>query len=552
MANLTRTRKYRKILLVAGGVVVFLALAIWLLAKNLNPWAQKKLVEQVDTQSKGVYALQVGQLNLSLLAGTATLDSVQLLPKPEVWEKLQKENPKNASSKLATLHVMQVQVKGIPFYKLLFGGDLGASHISLKDPRLELRSMKKDTTSQPLHETVGQQLRALRLQEISVTNGTFKWHQTASSKQPDLTLAGVQTTVTDLQLDSASFQDASRAFYSKEIDFSVKSGSYVTPEGNYQIKTGAIQANTKDQNISLANLRLVPLRSAAQMSRLAGEAATRFQVQVPAVTLSKVNFHAYYKNGNVAMAAVVVQKPKVQAYKNAKILPAKGEGKLPHDVVRQLPFGLNIRKVRVENLFVRYEELAEKAQRPGYVTGSNIDLTLTNFTNDKNYISRSKPAILKASGLIMGKAAMQATVKMPLLDPAASHSLEGSIGKGYPAILNPMVEPSMLVRVKSGVLQRGYFNVNLTRNTASGVMQLQYDEFQIDLLSKGKEKKQSFGKKIKSFIANKIVLKSESEDDGKAPRKGTISVQRRRERSFLTYWKDCLANGVLSVIGAPM
>jgi hypothetical protein len=143
-------------------------------------------------------------------------------------------------------------------------------------------------------------------------------------------------------------------------------------------------------------------------------------------------------------------------------------------------------------------------------------------------------------------------VRLPLLDPNGYHSMEGTIGKGYPAILNPMVEPSMFVRVKSGLLQKGAFKVELTKNSAQGSMLLQYDDFKIDLLSKDEEMKKTLGSKLKSLVANKLVLKSESEEDGKAPRSGKIAVKRRVERSFLTYWKDCLANGVLSIIGAPM
>ncbi|MBC3539281.1 hypothetical protein ACFSC6_05775 [Rufibacter sediminis] len=546
---MARGKKY----LVAGGSVLLVVLVLLLIvSQNLDSWAEEKVKKQVHTQSKGVYELQMAGLDISLLAGSATLDSVRLTPNAAVWQQVQRQSPSQASASLSEVTSSQVQVRGIPFLKLLFGGAFGLSSIHLDNLEWELRKMKEDTSSKPLHEEVGKQFREMAIREIRIKNGTFRYHDSPNRKTPAFSVAGVDLQAEGVQLDSASFRDPDRAYYSKKITASAAQASWVLPDGNYRLKSEKLQASTQAREVTLARLQLLPLRSAAEMSRREGVAVTRFNVQVPAVTMSKVDFGTLFRNSNVYIGTLVVQKPRVQAYKDGRNYPTKGSGLMPHDLVQKLTFGVNIRTTKVRDLYVRYEELAEKAFKTGYVTGSNIDLTLTNLTNDKNLISRKKPAVLRGSGWLMGKAQLQATVRMALLDPNGYHSMEGTIGKGYPAILNPMVEPSMFVRVKSGILQRGSFNIELTNTSAQGSIQLQYDDFKIDLLNKEKERKQGLKSKLKTLVANKLVLKSESEDDGKAPRQGKIQVNRRTERSFLTYWKDCLANGVLSVIGAPM
>ncbi|GGK56438.1 hypothetical protein ACD591_14805 [Rufibacter glacialis] len=550
--EVTRVSRKKKYLAVGGAVLLTVLVLLLVALQRLDAWAEQKLKKQVATQSKGLYSLTLAKVDISLLAGSVSLDSLRLAPNDTVWKQLQQKTPAQAPASLSEVAAAKVQVRGIPFLKILFGGDIQVSALHLHSPDWTLRQMKKDTTSQPLHETLGEKFRKLAIREIKIEKGGFRFKNNPDTKTALYWVKGVEVLAKGVRLDSSSYHDPSRAFYSQEISASLQEASFFLPGGDYQVKSGPVKASTEKKELAFARLRLLPLRSAGEMSRKAGQAVTRFRVQVPEVRLGQVEFGTMFRHSNVVIGSLVAQKPQVNAYKDSKHYRTKGKGLMPHDVVQQLPFGLNVRTAKVRDMYVRYEELSEKAFKTGYVTGSNIDLTLTNLTNDKNLISAKRPAILKGSGYLMGKALMQATVRLALLDPNGYHSIEGTIGKGYPAILNPMVEPSMFVRVKSGFLQRGSFKVELTKTSATGHMQLQYDDFKIDLLNKEKEEKQSLGNKIKSLVANKLVLKSESEEDGKAPREGAIQVKRRPERSFLTYWKDCLANGVLSIIGAPM
>ena len=178
----------------------------------------------------------------------------------------------------------------------------------------------------------------------------------------------------------------------------------------------------------------------------------------------------------------------------------------------------------------------------------------------------------------MGQAHLQATMRINLLDPSGYHTIQGSVGKMNPKIFNPIVEPAEYVSVKSGQVEGGTFRMTLTSRKAEGSMRLTYENFKVDLLSKEKEpekqtgpapekknekKKQSFGKKILTAIANKLVLNSnnkpeteeiKAEDKSKLPLKnkfviGKIDTNRRQNRSLFTFWIDGLTSGVRSTLG---
>ena len=110
--------------------------------------------------------------------------------------------------------------------------------------------------------------------------------------------------------------------------------------------------------------------------------------------------------------------------------------------------------------------------------------------------------------------------------------------------------------------------MQLTRNSGTGTMQLHYQDFKVDLLSKTSESKaepaesdedknQSFPKKVLSALANKVLIKSENKPERKEAepaaenglREGKIKITRRKERSIFTYWIDGMASGMLSSIG---
>ncbi|MER2999476.1 hypothetical protein [Pontibacter populi] len=164
-------------------------------------------------------------------------------------------------------------------------------------------------------------------------------------------------------------------------------------------------------------------------------------------------------------------------------------------------------------------------------------------------ISVEKPAVIKANAKFMGRAAVKAAVKMPLLDKNGYHTLVAETGSAQPELLKPILKSTNLMSVKSGSLQSASVSVTLKRSNASGTMRVLYQNFKIELLSESEGNEQSLGKKIISKAANKLAIKSDNPEDGEKPRTGKIYVTRKKIHSFFTYWKDCLASVFLSSIG---
>ncbi|QHL86979.1 hypothetical protein GU926_05820 [Nibribacter ruber] len=531
-------------------VAALLLLAVVWVRVYLDPWAEKKLAEEVRSKSNGEYLLKTGSVDVSLLAGTVTIDSLELAHQPAVWERLQKSNPAQAKAMAIDLQATRVNLTGLSFLDLLQKKPLRLGNLQLDHPNLVLTQMKPDTSQpKPLHEKLTGQLKGIILQKIVINNGRLRYKSSPRQKASEVELTGLKATAYHLQVDSASFQDLSRAFYCQKIEASAATTNLMLPQQYYRLKTGAVALSTTTKQVKVQQAALVPLLGPKALARKAGRAIARFNITVPVLRFSKVQFGTLSRYGNVQVGGVQVLNPSLRAYMDCKNFPIKGVQPLPQDLVQKLPFGLTIKRVAIRSLDVRYEELAPEATQTGTLFVRNIIAQISNLTNDKNLMTQKRPAVVKATGLIMGKAYMAATVKLNLLDPQGRHTIVGRIGPGNPAVLNQMLEPILHMSVKSGEIKKGSFQVSLNRTSAKGIMLIQYDGFKVDLLSKDGEKRQSLGKKLLSFAANKMVIDSDSPSNGKEPAQVPIQVARRSDRSILTYWKDCLADGALHALG---
>nr|WP_255594416.1 DUF748 domain-containing protein [Pontibacter sp. HSC-14F20] len=232
-----------------------------------------------------------------------------------------------------------------------------------------------------------------------------------------------------------------------------------------------------------------------------------------------------------------------------KNFAVKGTKPLPHDIIQELKTGLTIQKIEVQGMHIRYEELAEEATEKGIITFENLYATISNVTNDKNQMSAKTPAVVEAKTKAYGKAPLAVTIRLNLLDPDGYHTIQGRAGPTDPAVLNPILEPTTFISVKEGRLQKSDFKIELYRNKASGNLNVRYQNFKVDVLTKDENKRQSFAKKLLSKVANKVVIKSDNPEKGEALRAGKIDVVRARNRSVFNYWKDCLVSGFRTAAG---
>jgi hypothetical protein len=537
------------------GVFLLLFLVATLLRLfYLQPWLEKKLASVVKERTGGLYNLALKNSEIGLLSGTLTLVGLHLEPDFTVWQTLKKSNPLTAPPLVGNFRADKFSFTGLSYLNLLLQKPLKLQEISIQNPHILINKMPvKPPPAKPIHQNLTGLFKSLRIGKIYIKNGQFIF-KNYQSKVNTLSFTKADISLNNFRLDSLAYNDPERFLYAQEVNLQAAELDILLPLAFYRLKINQARLSSRDKNIHFTQTRLVPLYSAAGLSRKKKTALTQFKLNIPAVDFSNFNFFTLFRHGNLSVGNITLQKPRLSAFKDALNFEDRLVKPLPHQLMQKLKMQLTIDTVKVTDLDIFYQELTPKTGKLAKGSFQDMNLSLTNLTNDKKRMSQKSPAILKGTALIMGKTKLNALIKYNLLSPDGYHTVSGTIGKGDPAILNPILEQDQLVRVKSGTVQKGEFNMVFNETEVKGTMQLHYKNFKVDLLSKPKpvekkKTKQSLGKKLLSVFANKVVINTDNEPTENGYKTGKINTPRRQNRSVVTFWVDGLSSGIRSSLG---
>ncbi|PRY15586.1 hypothetical protein CLV24_102208 [Pontibacter ummariensis] len=532
-----------------GYTLVCFVLLIFAVALYADDWLEDTLRSVVRQKSKGVYALRLQDVRVGLRGGEITLAGVRLEPDFQRWQALPD------SSQMPMLYRAQadrISIEGLSIWDLIISSPIRVRMLFMETPTVQAYRMKgnDDDKNKPLYEQLSGRLKRLTLDSLRINAGSFFFRSDYKNTYNDVALQGLNLRMQDLSLDSVAFVAEERVLYARRIRVNVDTTDFLLPKGLYRLRTGPIAVDTQTRSLEAKQVQLVPLFSPTGMAKSVGEVVSWMEGTAPLVQLQDIDFGAYVKKSGFMARSVTVQNPRLYTYTDLKHFTKKSDKELPHQWVQRLEHRLDVDTVEIKNLNVRYEELQLESDKKGYITFENTNITMTNLTNVPEVMSRKTPAVLRASTRVMGSTPLNCTMRLPFLSENFYHDLEGNIGAFDPAILNPILEPSMFVTVESGHVQEGHFQFKLDEEDAEGSMTVLYDNLEIELLSKRAGVRQPLGKEILSEVINWVAIKEENPDEpGEKPRVAQVRVSRDRKSSALSYWKDCLADGFLSSMG---
>lgn len=519
-----------------------------------NNWLENKIESKFYADSNGVNKLQLFGFQVSPLSGNISVDSISLKPDFKRWQQLQ-DSDTETSRTLINLHARKAKLSGLNTLGVLTGKKVKLKKIYILQPELLLTIMRQDTTEQhkPLYQTVKGLLKGIQVKEISIANASMLFRNKTDTANSFFAVRQFDMTMHDFKLDRRSFRARDRAYYAKNVQMTAKQANYLLPDNMYRMAIDSIKVDTEEKTLLIRMLKLLPEGTPSELARKEGKSITYHKAQVKEVKLTGVDYHAHSEQNSFIAKQLLVLSPTLSAYKDKKNFANIDEEKqLPHEMVQRIKPKFLFDSIMIKKGFIRYDELAAHADEPGHVTFQNLNATITNLSNVPGQITLENPAVIQAHTMVMGKASLQLQIRVPLLNKNCYHTISGKLGETNPEILNNILAPTSLVSIKNGYIREANFDIELTKARARGSMQLIYEDFKIDILSKDEEKEQSFGKKILSKVVNWVAIKENntpSKEEGEGLRIGKITVDRENTQTVFSYWKDCMVSGLLSSAG---
>ncbi len=241
---------------------------------------------------------------------------------------------------------------------------------------------------------------------------------------------------------------------------------------------------------------------------------------------------------------------KIDTHRDKRLpLPPDFEKPLPQQLIKNLPFMVDVKRVNVQGAYVSHSEFSPTGKLPGSIFFQNINGTIYNVTNKPASLTIDRIMKFESTGTMMQTGTFDMTVNFDLLDSSQFFYLKGHLKTMNLTELNRLLENTAHVQIRDGYNKYVHFDFEANHDYAIGTMKFYYNDLKIKVLSEDAESGTDLGSSIKSFFANTFVV------DKKNPhlffvREGHIFHHRDVTKGIFNYWAKALLSGVVSSIGA--
>lgn len=263
-----------------------------------------------------------------------------------------------------------------------------------------------------------------------------------------------------------------------------------------------------------------------------------------------LDFLTYFQNGSIHAEKLRIGEMRIVIFRDKrKPDDMARRPSMIHEVFRELPIPLDIQEVEVVNGYVSYEERPETgAPRSGEIFFDEINATITGMTNSQERLAENDEMVLKAKGRLIGEGQINLEVTYFLSDTTGKFLMKGSVGAMDLMGLNNIIEPSTKVSLKNGRMNSLFFNIVADDIEGTGEVIVQYENVEIEILDKNFGHDQNIFQRIGSFLANKLILKSQNPDKKGELKKGTVYYPRDQHKFIFKYWWELVLSGLKSTI----
>jgi len=288
--------------------------------------------------------------------------------------------------------------------------------------------------------------------------------------------------------------------------------------------------------LQLDSFRYRPTRSRDYVIEHAPYQLDYVTLHTGAIRISGIDIPRFEKDTALFADNVDIRDPVITAFRDKKPPFQHGIVKpLPVDMVRRVPFPVDVQRVNLYGGTVAYTERNAKSRAEGTVTLNSADAV---FLNIKNHdVQADDSMFLMLNARLMDSAMTHVRVKEAYVDTLSSFRMTVNMGPTAFNILNPVLAPLMNVAVASGRLDTFSLHAVGREYQSIGEAKMFYRDLRVLLVSGGDPNKRPLLKRLVTLYVNAFLIKNENHK-----RTGIVYFERDRGRSFFNYiWKMTLS-----------
>jgi len=534
-------RGFKIFMFILGSIVVLLISTQLFLTFYFSNYIKEEIQKEIATLSGSQYKFDVKKLRINLIPLSVKFTAVTIQP-----------DFLKASSAL-TYHATfdEINLKNLSATDFLFNRNLVAFDLKVSNPSITIYRNPLITVKDTIEKNSGPKINPkiankLILKKFILTNVKINLYSSFTDTIPTLSSSKNKIVFEDFTIDESA--RSGLPFRAEKFDINIKEFDYQFESGLYSMQASDFSASYSDSVVSFNDVSLLPLYSKKQFGIEKGEQTDRLKIKVQELNLKHINVKSFLESGNCSARVCELSKLNVMAYRDKNITRIEVPVYSPQDLIRKIPFYINIDSILIDSSFVAYEELAKGANKSGEITFNNINATVTGLTNDSLLTSGNRQVEINATALIMNSGKLKSRYSFPLNTTETRFECSAVIESFPLNSLNKMLKYNANLIIKEGVSDKLEFSFHANEKYSKGELTFQYHDLKIEILNKSTNKN-NFKEKIKSFAINTFVLRSSNPRKNEPPIKGVIYYKRNPNRFIFNYTMKSVLSGLKSTLG---
>lgn len=503
-----------KTILIAATVVLVLGLAVQFTAKAI-------ITDILDRYIPNHIHLEYNRLKVNAFIGSIRLEGVRL-----EW------SDQDTTGAHSILKMDVLRLEGLEYFDFVFHNSLSVDYIEFVRPNMRYapyrHSSKKDTTK---NGRAGLK-RELAIAQFNIVEGEFTQLQEGSDSIK-LQAKKLDISVKDLKTNGELIKS--------KIPFTY--GDYALGTGNVKVDLGPFEilefnsVDVSEGNMLLNGLSLNSKYTKRGLSKLLKHERDYIDLKIPEIRISGLDFvlngDRYFLKGESG----TLDGPVLEMYRDKLIADDLKKKKLYGQLLREMPFDLEIAVLNINKGHITYAELVAQGTVPGEISFTEVDASLKALSN----VDREGTHI-EIRAKLMGEAPLLLKWSFDSRKENDAFFVAGNVSQFKAASINPFLNSNLRAEAK-GEVKELYFTISGDALSAKGDMKMHYGDFSFAVLQKDR-----MGvNKLLTAIGNMFINDGSKTDDN-GYRYGEIYAERDATKSFFNYlWLNVKA-GILSTL----
>lgn len=537
-----------KALKIAGIVVATLALIVYFTSDFfLEKRLRYELSKLIAKDSVKLYEYDFSKFNLNLIDGSVKLKGVKIHPTSIALDSL--HNPNNNVRVLIDATFKEIKMEGFEVQHFLKTGKIVINKFIVDKPKfIYLFNSEKEgnKSSITLDNVLSNSFTQASLDHFIIKNASITVNNIQTEKD-FIVFKDFDFHLTNAYVDSETIKRFSPFNYDN-IEFSIGKLTMEALE-DFSVLTEHIYFNAEKNTTTLSNVKLKPKYSQKNFSKKYKVQKAWFALELDTLRLTNIDFGKLIQYGDIQVGQLKLVKANLGIFKDkTKLEPPFKKKLLPSSLLKKIPFSLSIDTIKVRNSTITINEKSPISKKVSELSLNDLNVSIYGFTNDSAQIGSNKFMVVNATTNLMRVSPVSFQARFDLTSTVDKHYIHASVGKTDATVFNKLLNPLLLVKIKSGEILG--MNLSYTGDDygCKGKMDFEYENFKIDIFnSEYHSKKQG----LLSLAANTVIKSTNRKGNGTYT-EGIIKAVREQNKFIFPFIWKAVQSGIVYTMAPVM